>query len=98
MDVAIEPEPPEAVRRAIVAALAEVEDESSSAWWRAGIEEAVADARAQAGGPRSSAGAARAESSPETHVRTSATTIAPQATASPIAPAAPSPPSPAASA
>src|SRR3954447_22903042 len=60
VDVAIEPEPPEPVRRAILAAIAEVDDERNSVWWRAGIEDAVTDLRAQAGRPRSNAGAARA--------------------------------------
>jgi hypothetical protein len=64
VDVAIEPEPPEPVRLAILAALAEAEAEAvaddGSFWWRAGIEQSVANAAAQAGGPRSSPGAARA--------------------------------------
>ena len=60
MDVEIEPEPPEPVRQAILSALAEAEADNGSAWWRAGIEESVADAPAQAGRPRSSPGAARA--------------------------------------
>jgi len=60
VDVAIEPEPPEPARRAIVAALAEAREGGDSAWWRAGVEEAVAGAAAQAGRPRNSPGAARA--------------------------------------
>jgi hypothetical protein len=64
MDVDIAPEPPEGVRRAIVAALsAERRDADVSAWWRAGVEADCEDgpSAAQAGTRRrSSAGAERA--------------------------------------
>ena len=64
MDVEIEPEPPEPVRKAILAALVEADDgrdgDGDGAWWRVGLEESVAGAPAQAGRPRSSRGAERA--------------------------------------
>jgi hypothetical protein len=63
MDVDISPEPPEGVRRAIVAALAAERQDGVSAWWRAGVEADCEDAppAAQAGTRlRSSAGAERA--------------------------------------
>jgi hypothetical protein len=43
VDVEIDPEPPESVRRAILAALAAIEPEpQKSRWWRAGLADAVA--------------------------------------------------------
>jgi hypothetical protein len=62
VDVEIEPEPPDGVTEAILSAVAQVDAvaDDVSAWWRAGIEQSIADAAAQAGRPRSSPGAARA--------------------------------------
>ena len=56
MELDVRPEPPEPVRRAIVAALAATEGERPSAWWRAGL----ADQDDSTGPPRSSDGAERA--------------------------------------
>jgi hypothetical protein len=56
VELDVRPEPPEPVRRAIVAALAATADESPSAWWRAGL----ADQDDSAVLPRSSDGADRA--------------------------------------
>jgi hypothetical protein len=45
MELEIRPEPPESVRRAIEAALADADEaEPGSAWWRAGVDESLADA------------------------------------------------------
>jgi hypothetical protein len=56
VEVDARPEPPEPVRRALVAALEAVRPQPPSAWWRAGVEDdPYAVAR-----PRSSAGAERA--------------------------------------
>jgi hypothetical protein len=46
VNVEIDPEPPEPVRKAIVAALAADEQVAQeSLWWRVGVDEAVADER-----------------------------------------------------
>jgi hypothetical protein len=45
MELEIRPDPPESVRRAIEAALAAADaPEPGSAWWRAGVDESLADA------------------------------------------------------
>ncbi len=62
MELEIDPEPSEAVRKAILASLAEVErPPAESLWWRAGVAESAADEADQAAArPRRSAGAERA--------------------------------------
>jgi hypothetical protein len=45
MELDVRPEPPEPVRRAILAALEQAsEREPESAWWRAGVAESLAEA------------------------------------------------------
>jgi hypothetical protein len=62
MELEIRPEPPDPVRRAIEAALAEGAGDGSheSPWWRAGVDEALAAEDDQAAWPRRSRGAERA--------------------------------------
>ena len=49
MEIDVRPEPPEPVRRALVAALEAVRaEQAESAWWRAGVGAAVEDDESQA--------------------------------------------------
>jgi hypothetical protein len=56
VELDVRPDPPDTVRRAIAAALAETDEARPSAWWRAGL----ADQDDSTGLPRSSDGAERA--------------------------------------